>query len=71
MKKIIEIIPNYSEGRDRAVMEAILSPFQREGISLCFLEMDKDYHRSVVTIIGEIDVDRLQRFGQSGSESNF
>lgn len=56
MKKIIEIIPNYSEGRDRAVMEAILSPFQREGISLCFLEMDKDYHRSVVTIIGEIDV---------------
>jgi glutamate formiminotransferase len=37
-------------------MEAILSPFQREGISLCLLEMDKDYHRSVVTIIGEIDV---------------
>ena len=34
MKKIIEIIPNYSEGRDRAVMEAILSLF-KEKESLC------------------------------------
>ncbi len=56
MKKIIEIIPNYSEGRDRTIMEAILSPFQREKISLCLLEMDKDYNRSVATIIGEMDV---------------
>lgn len=55
MKQIIEIIPNYSEGKNRAVMEEIISPFQREGIYVCFLEMDSDYNRSVVTIIGEVE----------------
>lgn len=55
MKKIIEIIPNYSEGKNLAIMEEIISPFKKAGIFLCLLEMDKDYNRSVVTIIGEVD----------------
>lgn len=53
-RQIIEIIPNYSEGRNEEVMKAILAPFDREGIMLCRLEMDASYHRSVVTVIGEL-----------------
>jgi len=56
MKQIVEIVPNYSEGKNRVIMEEIISPFQREGIYLCLLEMDSDYNRSVVTIVGEIDI---------------
>ncbi len=55
MKQIIEIIPNYSEGKQEAVMKEILAPFQRPEITLCKLEMDASYHRSVVSVIGELD----------------
>lgn len=55
MKPMIEIIPNYSEGKNEAVMNQIIAPFQRPGITLCRLEMDASYHRSVVTVIGEVE----------------
>lgn len=56
MKKIIEIVPNYSEGKNKDVMEKIIAPFKnKEGIMLTTLEMDGSYNRSVVTVIGEAD----------------
>jgi glutamate formiminotransferase len=56
MEKIIEIVPNYSEGKNQDVMEKIVSPFRKyKNISLVTLEMDASYHRSVVTVIGEVD----------------
>jgi len=54
MQQIIEIVPNYSEGKNADIMQKIIAPFQNNPlISLVDLEMDASYHRSVVTIIGE------------------
>lgn len=51
--QIIEIVPNYSEGRDREKMERIIFPFKNKGFDLFRLEMDPSYNRSVLTVIGE------------------
>lgn len=57
MKKIIEIVPNYSEGKNEKIMEAVISPFKNvEEIFLCRLEMDPSYNRSVLTVIGEASI---------------
>ena len=53
--QIIEIVPNYSEGRDKEKMERIISPFKKDEFNLVRLEMDSSYNRSVLTVIGEKD----------------
>jgi len=53
-KKIIECVPNFSEGRDTEVMEKIVEPFRsREGVKLLDYQSDKDHNRMVVTVVGE------------------
>ncbi len=54
MDRIIECVPNFSEGRDLAKLEKILDCFRgREGVKLLDYSSDKDHNRSVVTVIGE------------------
>jgi glutamate formiminotransferase len=54
MSKIIECVPNYSVGRDLAVLEKIVDCFRgKEGIKLLDYSSDKDHNRSVVTVVGE------------------
>ena len=54
MNKIIECVPNFSEGRDLKQLEQILDCFRgREGVKLLDYTSDKDHNRSVVTVIGE------------------
>lgn len=54
MNKIIETVPNFSEGRDDAKIEEILSVFRgKEGVKLLDLHRDIDHNRMVVTAIGE------------------
>lgn len=54
MNKIIECVPNFSEGRDLKKLEQILNCFRgREGVKLLDYTSDKDHNRSVVTVIGE------------------
>jgi glutamate formiminotransferase / formiminotetrahydrofolate cyclodeaminase len=54
MKKLIECVPNFSEGRDRAKMDAIVSAMREvEGVYLLDFESDIDHNRSVVTLAGE------------------
>lgn len=53
--QIIEIVPNYSEGRDKEKMERIIFPFKKDEFNLVRLEMDPSYNRSVLTVIGEKD----------------
>jgi glutamate formiminotransferase len=56
MKKIIECVPNFSEGRDLAKIEKIVAPFRgREGVKLLDYQTDKDHNRAVVTVVGEPD----------------
>lgn len=51
---MIECVPNFSEGRDPKVVEAIAQSIARvEGVALLGFEADADHHRSVVTFAGE------------------
>ncbi|MBA4391041.1 MAG: glutamate formimidoyltransferase [Syntrophus sp. (in: bacteria)] len=60
MKKIIETVPNFSEGSDKAKIEEILSVFRgKEGVKLLDLHRDIDHNRMVVTVIGEPDALKL------------
>lgn len=56
MKNIVECVPNFSEGRDRSVLDQIVAAIQSVGgVYIMDLEMDPDHHRSVVTFVGERD----------------
>ncbi|MFZ5572374.1 MAG: glutamate formimidoyltransferase [Thermodesulfobacteriota bacterium] len=51
---IVECVPNFSEGRDSAVMEKIVEPFRRtRTVRLLDYQKDEDHNRMVVTAIGE------------------
>jgi len=50
---IVECVPNFSEGADTAVVEAIVGAMQNDGAHLLDWSMDADHNRSVVTIAGE------------------
>lgn len=49
---LIECVPNFSEGRKPAVVEAIIAAMAVDGVSLLDYSLDADHHRSVVTIAG-------------------
>lgn len=49
---LIECVPNFSEGRDAAVVESIVSAMAVDGVSLLDYSRDEDHNRSVVTIAG-------------------
>jgi glutamate formiminotransferase len=56
MSKIIQCVPNFSEGRDLGKLEKILDAFRgKEGVKLLDYSSDKDHNRSVVTLVGEPD----------------
>ena len=52
--KLIECVPNYSEGRRPEVIEALVAPFQgRRGCYLFDYRADEDHNRLVVSLVGE------------------
>jgi glutamate formiminotransferase/formiminotetrahydrofolate cyclodeaminase len=54
MKPIVECVPNFSEGRDPAVLDAIVSAMTAvPGVTLLGREMDASHNRSVVTLVGD------------------
>jgi len=54
LNQIVECVVNYSEGRDEARISRITAPFtQTPGCKLINLEADRDYHRVVVTVMGQ------------------
>lgn len=54
MEKIIQCVPNFSEGRDLEKLEKILNAFRgKEGVKLLDYSSDKDHNRSVVTLVGQ------------------
>jgi len=56
MPKIIECVPNFSEGRDQDVVKRIAAPFSgRPGVKLLDVQTDGDHNRMVVTAIGAPD----------------
>lgn len=54
MQKIIECVPNFSEGRNAKNIEKIVEPFRgQKGVKLLDYQTDEDHHRMVVTVVGE------------------
>lgn len=52
--KIMECVPNFSEGRDLGKIEKIVEPFRaRQGVKLLDYSNDEDHNRLVVTVVGE------------------
>jgi glutamate formiminotransferase / 5-formyltetrahydrofolate cyclo-ligase len=49
---IVECVPNFSEGSDRAKVQAIVEAMHVEGVLLLDWSLDGDHNRSVVTIAG-------------------
>lgn len=53
-RKMIECVPNFSEGRDTAIIESIVQPFRgKDGVKLLDYQRDQDHNRMVVTVVGE------------------
>lgn len=52
--KIVECVPNFSEGRDKEKIEKIVAPLKnKKDVRLVNYEPDPDYNRLVVTVLGE------------------
>lgn len=53
MAALLECVPNFSEGRDRAVVEEIVAAMTAvAGVHCLAYELDRAHHRSVVTLAG-------------------
>jgi glutamate formiminotransferase len=50
---LVECVPNFSEGRDSAKVDAIVEAMKIPGVYLLDREMDSDHNRCVITIAGE------------------
>ena len=54
MNKIMECVPNFSEGRDLQKIDKIVAPFRgKQGVKLLDYSNDEDHNRLVVTVVGE------------------
>jgi glutamate formiminotransferase len=52
MSTLVECVPNFSEGRDAAKVDAILAAMKLDGVYLLDREMDNDHNRCVITLVG-------------------
>jgi glutamate formiminotransferase / formiminotetrahydrofolate cyclodeaminase len=53
MSTLVECVPNFSEGRDKAKVDAIVSAMKMDGVYVLDREMDADHNRCVITLAGE------------------
>lgn len=53
VKKLIECVPNFSEGRDQEKIKAIIEAGQSGKVVILDIESDADHHRMLTTIVGE------------------
>jgi glutamate formiminotransferase/formiminotetrahydrofolate cyclodeaminase len=56
MSRLVECVPNFSEGRNAEVVEALVRAIVSvPGNTLLDREMDRDHHRCVLTFVGDPD----------------
>jgi glutamate formiminotransferase / formiminotetrahydrofolate cyclodeaminase len=53
MSTLVECVPNFSEGRDKAKVDALVEAMKVSGVYLLDREMDADHNRCVITLVGE------------------
>jgi glutamate formiminotransferase len=52
MSTLVECVPNFSEGRDKSKVDAIIDAMKVDGVYLLDREMDADHNRCVITLVG-------------------
>ncbi|MBM3317240.1 MAG: glutamate formimidoyltransferase [Candidatus Eisenbacteria bacterium] len=56
MAKLVECVPNISEGRDQRLIQAVAgAAAETEGVTLLDVDPGADTHRTVITFVGEPD----------------
>ncbi|SHF03556.1 glutamate formimidoyltransferase [Caloramator proteoclasticus] len=56
MAKIVECVPNFSEGRDKEKIERIVDEVRKvKGVKLLDYSSDADHNRTVVTFVGDVE----------------
>jgi glutamate formiminotransferase/formiminotetrahydrofolate cyclodeaminase len=53
VKRIVECVPNFSEGRRPEVVDAIRQAMAQPGLTILNVSSDADHNRSVITLVGE------------------
>jgi glutamate formiminotransferase / formiminotetrahydrofolate cyclodeaminase len=53
MSTLVECVPNFSEGRDKAKVDSIVAAMKIDGVYMLDREMDADHNRCVITLAGE------------------
>jgi glutamate formiminotransferase len=57
MQKLVECVPNFSEGREKAIIKKIADSARKiKGVKVLDVEWDKSHNRSLVTIVGAPEV---------------
>ncbi|MGH2679955.1 MAG: glutamate formimidoyltransferase [Actinomycetota bacterium] len=65
MGTVVGVVPNFSEGRRRDVIDAIVAALDVEGARVVFAEADPDHHRLDTTVLG--DADAVRRSAMAGA----
>ncbi len=52
MEKIIECVPNISEGKNREVIDQVIENLKKTNVKILDVSMDPDHNRSVITFVG-------------------
>jgi len=55
MSNLVECVPNFSEGRNMVVVDAIIEAMKLPGVYLLDRESDADHNRSVITLVGDAE----------------
>lgn len=50
--KLVECVPNFSEGRDKAKVQTIVDAAKSAGVTILDVEADADHHRCVLSFVG-------------------
>ena len=56
MKKLVESVPNISEGKNKNIIDEIVNEFKKfERVKILEVSSDESHNRTVVTVIGDVD----------------
>jgi glutamate formiminotransferase len=53
---LLQAVPNFSEGRDLAVVQALVDSMREAGADVLDWSADRDHHRAVITVVGAPEV---------------
>jgi glutamate formiminotransferase len=67
MGEIVGVVPNFSEGRRKDVIDAIVRALAVDGARVVFAEADPDHHRLDTTVLGTADAVRRSAIAGSAA----